>query len=227
MSELSGEYIKITGEYDNDAEMSKVLYIVYNPQLTSIKINQSTSITPTIGARYPFYRKNALTNYRTFSIGGLITYESQQESALYWDGKEFTEAIKRESYWSTETLQEYMLSNEKELMSTINNYTDAQYLEKRDAAERLDWIYERCFREAILEFLLDGKPKLLESEQEGQILVVLTDISLSPNQQLGRKYSAFSATATEIGNAKDLDLLNKYNLLSYPKVEYSDNNLDG
>ncbi len=117
-----------------------------------------------------------------------------------------------------------MLSNEKELVSEINNYTDAQYLEKRDAEVRLDCIYERCFRDAILEFLLDGKPKLLESEQEGQILVVLTDASLSPNQQLGRKYSSFTATVTEIGDANDLNLLNKYNLLPYEKVEYHSNN---
>lgn len=220
MSELSGEYITITGEYDNEAGMNKVLYIVYNPQLTSIKINQSTSITPTIGAKYPFYRKNALTNYRSFSIGGLITYESQFEIKTFWDfnkedGPGFVEETIRSSHLGSNQLKIFMTSEEKECA------------EQNKDKQRLDWIYERCFREAILELLLDGKPKLLESEQEGQILVVLTDVTLSPNQQLGRKYSTFTATATEIGDARDENLLNSYNLLPYAKVEVHNNNQDG
>lgn len=61
-------------------------------------------------------------------------------------------------------------------------------------------IQERMFRDSLHELLLDGKPKLFKSETEGLILVYLSNISLTPNQVLGRMLYDFSCTATEIGS---------------------------
>ena len=200
--------IALTGQYINSEKKNERLYIVYNPQLTSIKINQNTAITPTIGAKYPLYRKNAMTNYRSFSLGGLITFESQFDERTYWDEN------KRE--FVTENLRDSHLSEEELLPNSEKLGSDPEY----DYSFEL----ERRFREKIIEFLTDGKPKLFDSEQEGKMLVVLTDVTLSPNQQLGRKYSMISATVTEIGDT-DNDTLNKYNLLPYEKVEQDLNEL--
>lgn len=194
-------------------------YVVYNPQLNSIKMNQSTSLTPTIGSQYPFYRKNAMTNYKSFSLGGLLTYDSQREEYPYWDEIEhvFKTACERESHVTDDMLKTRMSTEEKECAEV--KPTDSLYAEKRS---KYEFAQERAFREIFLEFLLDGTPKLLESEQEGKMLVVLTDISLSPMQQLGRKYSSFSATVTEIGDVNNQSLLNYYGLLPYAKEEYAE-----
>ena len=50
-----------------------------------------------------------------------------------------------------------------------------------------------------MNFLYSDQPKLFRSTPEGNILVRLTDVNLTPNQQLGRMIYDFSCTATEIG----------------------------
>ena len=59
-------------------------------------------------------------------------------------------------------------------------------------------MYEKFFRDKVTDFLYDGKIKLFRSPTEGNMLVRLMDISLSPNQQLGRLVYSFSATVYEI-----------------------------
>jgi hypothetical protein len=61
-----------------------------------------------------------------------------------------------------------------------------------------DLIYaERKFREAVMEWLSDGKPKLFRSETEGNMIVMLSDISFSPFNKSRMVYS-LSCTITEI-----------------------------
>ena len=79
-----GDVIRIQGQYignlgDENRNLNEVLYIVYNPQITNIKLNQVTSINSTLGSKYPFYRKNGVVHYRTFSLSGLLTFDSQFE----------------------------------------------------------------------------------------------------------------------------------------------------
>jgi tyrosyl-tRNA synthetase len=56
-------------------------------------------------------------------------------------------------------------------------------------------------RELVMDYLYDDIPKLFRSTPEGNILVRITDVSLTPNQQLGRMIYDFTCTATEIGEA--------------------------
>ena len=46
----------------------------FNPSLSSIKINQSETITPTLGGRYPVVRRNAATNYYSCSLSDLNNF---------------------------------------------------------------------------------------------------------------------------------------------------------
>jgi hypothetical protein len=64
--------------------------------------------------------------------------------------------------------------------------------------ELYDFNLERDFREKVMEFLYDNTVKLYKSAAEGNILVKLTEISFTPNQELGGRVYDFSATATEI-----------------------------
>ena len=71
---------------------------------------------------------------------------------------------------------------------------------------------ERRFREAVLEWLTNGKPKLFRSATEGSFIVRLMNVSLSPNDTLGRMLWTFSATAYEIDENSMINL-QKYHLL--------------
>ena len=89
-----------------------------------------------------------------------------------------------------------------------------------DFIEQRDFTYEREFRKEVNNFLKDGKIKLFKSPSEGNLLVRLTNISLSPETSLGRLIYNFSATITEmdeisITNYKKYKILDN-TLLSYP-----------
>lgn len=58
-------------------------------------------------------------------------------------------------------------------------------------------VKEKQFRDAVLDFLYDAKPKILKSTTEGCMIIKLTNISLTPNKQLGRSIYSFTAQATE------------------------------
>ena len=133
-----------------------------NPNLSSVKRNQSQSITQTIGGKYPVIRKNGNMDYYTFSLGGLITMQAE----------------------------------------TVYNGRSVSY----------DYIAERNYRNEFVNFLSDGKIKLFKSPQEGNLLIRLTDINLSPENGLGRLIYNFSATATEIAEA-NMSNYSKYKLV--------------
>lgn len=56
---------------------------------------------------------------------------------------------------------------------------------------------EKIFREKVFEWLNNGNPKLFRSPTEGNIIVRLMNISLTPEERLGRMIYTFNATAYE------------------------------
>jgi len=146
------------------------LKIKYNPQVSSFKKVVSESKTDTIGSKYPYIRRNADVYYSSFPISGIIA------AAMDEDGI-FT--TKEELYGDTEGYYE-------------------EYNENNNISAHQDFIYERFFREKVEEFLYADGAKLFRSPSEGNILVRLMDINLTPNQQLGRRIWSFTATAYEI-----------------------------
>lgn len=152
------------------AEYGKQLKIKFNPQISSYKHNVQETKTDTLGSQYPFIRRNGNMNYRSFSISGLIS-QFCDEQGLF-------------------TTKDDIYGNSKKL------YEEYNYNNGISAHE--DYVYEKLFRDKVTEFLYNGKIKLFRSPTEGNILVRLMDISLTPNQQLGRLIYEFSATAYEI-----------------------------
>lgn len=57
---------------------------------------------------------------------------------------------------------------------------------------------ERKFRMSVLEWLNNGQPKLFRSPTEGNYIVRLMNVSLQPNDTLGRMIYSFSATGYEV-----------------------------
>ena len=81
-----------------------------------------------------------------------------------------------------------------------------------------NWYWERLFRDELVKWLNDGEPKLYRSMPEGNMAVMLADINLTPNPQLGRRLYNFSATVYEIGDGNDLDVLDSLGIYNAPKL---------
>lgn len=137
----------------------------------------------TIGSIYPFVSRNSNVNYKTFPITGLITFWMDEENTFLKDGMN--------SIYDVDIVALYEDFNRRRNIMQYN-YT-----------------YERDFRKKIIEFLNNTNPKLFKSPSEGNVIVRLKDVSLTPNQSVGRLIYSFSCTAVEI----DDDSM--YNYLKY------------
>ena len=62
---------------------------------------------------------------------------------------------------------------------------------------------ERKFRDEVIEWLNNGEPKLFRSPAEGNIIIRLMNVSIAPNEQLGRMLYTFSATGYEVEDTKN------------------------
>ena len=151
----------------------KQLKLRYDSRLTSYKRVTMENKTEPLGSIYPFVRKNSATNYKQFSLNGLITFHTD-ESEIFITEKEL--------YGGQEAVTKYHNYNIEDRIHEYNDY-----------------IKEREFREKVLDFLYSGKVFLLRTITEGLILVRLTDINVTPNQSLNNYICNFTATVTEIG----------------------------
>lgn len=71
---------------------------------------------------------------------------------------------------------------------------------------------ERTFKLEVLDWLNNGKPKLFRSAQEGNYIVRLMNVSLSPEEKSSRRMHTFSCTGYECAdctfdNMKELELI--------------------
>ena len=101
--------------------------------------------------------------------------------------------------------------NGDEIASLYENYN------LNNGISQYDYIYEREFRKLVSDFLYDGKPKLFKSTTEGNIIVRITDVSMAPQQGVGRIIYSFSSNAYEIAD-DTVDNYKKYNLLVLPEI---------
>lgn len=158
------------------------LKLMFDNTMNSFRYQIMDSKVDTIGSKYGVITRNAATKYRTFPINGLISFW-MDENKLFCD--------KTVIYKYEDIIELY------EQYNTRNNIT--QY----------DYIYERDFREKVLEFLQDGEYKLFKSPTEGNIIVRLMDVNCTPNQSLDRMLYSFVSTAYEV------DEYNMSNCLKY------------
>lgn len=167
------------------------LKVPFNQNMSSYKYNVSDSNLETIGGKYPFIGRNGRMKYRNFPLNGLISFQMDENELFTSKGKLYQYNNIIEKY------KDYNLSH------NINNH--------------MDYIYEKFFREEVLDFLQNGEAKLYKSPTEGNIIIRLVDVSLTPNQTLNRMVSEFSSNAYEIA---DFTLENciKYNFQSKEEV---------
>lgn len=159
------------------------LKIQFNPKISSLKNNILETKMDTIGNKYPFVFRNGHVHYKEFSISGLL-------SILSDDSGKFTNLNKIEEV-------DYRLSSPASSANLTVSRTNVS----------ADNIYnERQFKLEVLEWLNNGEPKIFRSPSEGNYIVRLMNVSLSPNDTLSRMLHTFQCTAYEVAewNFKNL-----------------------
>lgn len=188
---------KIMLIFDNSFLVGKdgqQLQISYDNVVDSLKYSQYISKTDTIGSKYPFIRQNSATCYRTFNLSGLITVLSDTDNLFITKDDLFVN---------------------KQILNLYHNYN-----EENGVTQYNDYITEREFREAVMNFLITDDVKLFRSTTEGNILIKLMDVSFSPKQELGRYLYSFSATAVECGECS-IDNYAKYKIQRQSDTSYN------
>lgn len=151
--------------------------------------------------------------------------EEEEESITSYAGNRYLKedlyiSEDRRPYYATGYFDDSQYS--KSVFYDANDRGDSNYYQ-HDSYPTNHWYWERVFKEELTSWLNDGEPKLFRSMPEGNIAVMLTDITLTPNQN-DRKLYNFSATMYEVGDGYSLESLDKLGIIDIPKVmtEYQD-----
>ena len=161
-------------KYDYLSDGEHRLSLQYNVQISSFKTIIQEQKIETIGGKYPFFVRNGNLRYKEFPITGLISME--MESLGFPSLTNSTESAKR-------------------------TVTPAPIFNTPTAEELV--AAEREFKIAVYDWLSNGQYKLFHSETEGDYIVQLTNVSLSPEKTLGRRLHSCSATAIEVADCTD------------------------
>ena len=173
------------------SDNEKMLKISFNFQLSNRANAVNRFKVDTLGGQYPLFTQNSKLKYHTYSISGRISTEDNGELFL----------SKQEIFG----LEYY---NKRYNLTTISPHTK----ECQGIKSNNDWLYEREYRDAVEEWLNNGKPKLFRSMTEGNMIVILDGINMTPDIVLGRRLYDFSATMYEIGNGKDINSISSFGL---------------
>lgn len=147
------------------------LKIQFNPKVSSIKNVRLEQKTDTIGGKYPYIFRNGHVDYKEFSIAGLISHLTDSDGY-------FEKSLAQMKY------------NETGSQSIGGIYSTGLNTE--------NFIMEKEFKFNVLNWLTNGQPKLFRSPAEGNYIVRLVNVSLTPTDSLSRMLHSFTSTAYEI-----------------------------
>ena len=227
------------------------LDVRYDFSVSSLKQNVSRTKFDTLGGKYPKFAENATLKYKQFSISGLISAEADVNQSFLNKNKYF---VNTQGETSNELYQNYLteqgvtaqkrndflpssLEIQEESFSDNNRdkifennpsgYSSSTgYLPPYHETTEYDYLWEREFRENALNWLNDGEPKLFRSMTEGLMPVMLMDITLTPNKNLGRMIYSFTATAYEIAEGHSVANLDALGIINIPGVGDDDVDAD-
>lgn len=163
----------------------KQLKLEFDNTMDNFKINVSDSNATTIGSAFPYIRRIGAIRYKSFPVNATISFFGDEN---------------------------HLFASDVEIFGGNKEVADL-YINRLIEQGKYDFIKEKMYREKVMEFLLDGKPKLFKSPTEGNIIVRLTDVNFKPNQILGRLVYSFSANALEVAEAS-VDNCFKYGITS-------------
>lgn len=190
-NKIESEIIYVDFEHAFLYDGERQLKIKFDPKVSSFKNTVLEQKIDTIGSKYPFIFKNGNVRYKEFSVAGLISLLSDENNLFFELGND-------------SIMHRTKTPSDRELPSQVIRTTN---LTPQN-------IYnERNFKLEALEWLTNGKPKLFRSPTEGNYIVRLLNVSLSPNDTLGRMLHTFSSTAYEVAEYS-YENLAKYEILT-------------
>lgn len=165
------------------------LRLKYNQKMSSFKHTVLASKQDTLGDQFPHLAKNGYAYYAEFPITGLISFQMDDDQTFFTLGED--------GYYYN---NELVIPKDKFSLSTAPRGSELapRYLGIDSNITDNNTFIERKFREKVEEFLNDFSYKLYKSPTEGNIIVGLMNISMTPNDSLGRMIFEFSATAYEV-----------------------------
>lgn len=174
-----------------------LLFVVaYNPNISNIKKVTQESITNTLGGKYPIIRKNGDTAYTQFTLSGIVSGEFPSDTT-----SGATDSTKRTGVLSIPSAENYILPKESNPLNIPSTTSDA----------KVRTAMETKIRQYIIDSLENGEIKIFKSPEEKSMIVYLSNLSFTPNKQLGRHIYDFSATVTEVCEYS-IENLTKYGL---------------
>ena len=188
----------------------KQLKITLNNETGSLSYNLQESKTDTIGSQFPWIRRNGAIKYRTFSLGGLISYLGNNEMILFSNSENSDTNIEYQNNLAEKNINGLFYSKDDLFPQEVSELYQSYNLDN-GITNYNDIMLEKVFRDKVIDFLLEDRPVLFRSATEGNILIRLMDLSFSPNTQLKNYIYSFGSTAVEIAEC-NFDNFHKYNI---------------
>ena len=187
-------------EHGESLESAVQLKIRYDMNISNSMVNIGQAKTDTIGSKYPYIRRNGNMYYHSFPFSFLIT--------AYTDNNHI---FATESEIRDNQIGLYNIAHGDNPLSVYSG----QY----------DYVYQRDFRQKVEAFLYNNKVKLFRSLTQGNMLIKLMGITLTPKQELGRLLYTVDATAVEIDEVtiEKLDQYGIQNIGTYnPNITFNE-----
>ena len=166
----------------------------FDPKVSNFKTQLQETVGETIGSKYPYFYRNARIGYKTFPISATVSMLSD-DNELFITHQD----ILREDF-------DYDRHDMRNNIAKVPRVYDHHW----EVSE--NYTSERLFKNAVLDWLNNGKVKLFKSPQEGNYLVRMKDNSLTPNDTLGRMIHSMSGTAYEVAEY-NYDNMLKYGII--------------
>ena len=197
---------------DDDEALAELMNTVNNSITLFKKVTLSNSLSN-------------LTGHENFQATNDFLSEREKNLLLKDNSqiiKEYTKYIPIDTYEEAINLFNEKTPIYRKLENVIDNaalgtrqnisYAEPNLYNKTDLTSE-NIMTERYFKLLVLDWLTDGKPKLFRSPTEGNYIVRLLNVNLTPKAELGRMIHEFTCTAYEIAdfnyqNLLDLGLLN-------------------
>lgn len=185
------------------SDCERCLKIRFNPKISSFKTTLLENKMDTIGNKYPFFFRNDTVGYKEFPINGLISYHMDD-------------------------IKGFLIEKDDEpIKMGIENYSD-RYNITRSNSDFLPTVNlvdynvaaEKYFKIKVLDWLNNGNPKLFRSPTEGVYLVRLLNVSLAPEEALGRMLHSFSCTAYECLDSNPITNLIENNCFRFTENKF-------
>ena len=219
----------------------KQLAIRYNGQINSMTPVVNRVKIDTLGGQYPKFAENAKLNYKQFNLSGLLIAESDYnrkflndldysaDMQIYNDTQNGTYLVRNDTILENFDSDHPYGTYTKDIINKTSLSDDQKESSQKNTNHDIyptnNWWWERKFREEVVKWLNNGKPKLYRSMTEGNMIVMFDGITLTPNNQLGRRVWNISCTVYEIGNGYDLESLNEFDIFPIQN-DYSNKTFD-